>query len=392
MNAHGAPPLGSDGAGFARRSGGWLVDVVIKAVATIAVVSSFGAIDPRVWVSLSLLVLVPFAMQWWYNAAGSSPGMRLCRLTIVSSSGTKPGWRRGLVRTVGALPSMLVLGLGYFWAAWDRDSATWHDRLAGTRVVSLGDLVREGDEVAAEPTSAGEAGAAALLGNDEVPRLSADTSRTPSIGQVLRWCLGAALLNAATFRAVAAQRGAVRYAAAIAGLVGVALLFGQLTPIVADGYESRPTPSLGPSRAVGWITGVAVLLLFVGIAVVPTLAGWAVGARVFRLASASHRLPGPAHSYASALGFALVPGLLVAIGLGPILRVGTWLIVAGWVLLATSAASRAIDGHRRMRTAAVASLTVATFVGVVTAVFVVYIIAVVVVTLALWFVGVIEGP
>jgi uncharacterized RDD family membrane protein YckC len=27
------------------------------------------------------------------------------------------------------------LGLGYFWAIWDKDNQAWHDKIAGTVVV-----------------------------------------------------------------------------------------------------------------------------------------------------------------------------------------------------------------------------------------------------------------
>jgi uncharacterized RDD family membrane protein YckC len=35
------------------------------------------------------------------------------------------------------LLSILVLFLGYFWAAWDRKRQTWHDKIAGTYVVKI---------------------------------------------------------------------------------------------------------------------------------------------------------------------------------------------------------------------------------------------------------------
>lgn len=40
-----------------------------------------------------------------------------------------------LRETIGKFLSGLVLGLGYFWAIWDKDSQAWHDKIAGTVVI-----------------------------------------------------------------------------------------------------------------------------------------------------------------------------------------------------------------------------------------------------------------
>jgi len=51
-------------------------------------------------------------------------------------SGGLPGFGRMLLReTLGKIVSGLFLGLGYFWAVFDRDSQAWHDKIAGTVVL-----------------------------------------------------------------------------------------------------------------------------------------------------------------------------------------------------------------------------------------------------------------
>lgn len=66
---------------------------------------------------------------------GTSLGMRATHLTMVNAKGDAPGWRRGTGRAFASILSFLALGLGYFWAIWDRENRTWHDHLAGTWVV-----------------------------------------------------------------------------------------------------------------------------------------------------------------------------------------------------------------------------------------------------------------
>lgn len=40
-----------------------------------------------------------------------------------------------LREVIGKFVSGLVLGIGFFWAIWDKDNQTWHDKIAGTVVV-----------------------------------------------------------------------------------------------------------------------------------------------------------------------------------------------------------------------------------------------------------------
>ena len=72
---------------------------------------------------------------WLWNSLGWSPGKRAVGLRIVGEDGRRPGPDRGFRRTVGSLVSGLALLVGYLWAAWDRRSQTWHDKMAGTYVV-----------------------------------------------------------------------------------------------------------------------------------------------------------------------------------------------------------------------------------------------------------------
>lgn len=50
--------------------------------------------------------------------------------------GNFPGfWRMILRELIGKSVSSLFLGLGYFWAIWDKDGQAWHDKISGTVVV-----------------------------------------------------------------------------------------------------------------------------------------------------------------------------------------------------------------------------------------------------------------
>lgn len=69
------------------------------------------------------------------NLSGSTPGLRFLRLRIINPYGGNPeGWRL-VVRFFGSLLSLLLLGLGFVWVAFDREKRGLHDWLAGTYVI-----------------------------------------------------------------------------------------------------------------------------------------------------------------------------------------------------------------------------------------------------------------
>lgn len=85
---------------------------------------------------------------------GATPGKYLMHCRIVDlRTGERPRAGRSLLRYFGYVASLLPLGLGFLWIAWDRRKQGFHDKIAGTAVIyqpeddarkSLDDLMREG--------------------------------------------------------------------------------------------------------------------------------------------------------------------------------------------------------------------------------------------------------
>ena len=73
----------------------------------------------------------------WFLSKGLTPGKLLMGEQVVEHlRGGYPGLGRMLVREVfGKFVSGLFMGLGYFWAIWDKDGQAWHDKIAGTVIV-----------------------------------------------------------------------------------------------------------------------------------------------------------------------------------------------------------------------------------------------------------------
>jgi uncharacterized RDD family membrane protein YckC len=67
---------------------------------------------------------------------GTTPGMMLRGLQVVSFSGEPPTPRHMFLRSAGYVLSAGTFFLGFLWAMWDEDALTWHDRLSRTYLSS----------------------------------------------------------------------------------------------------------------------------------------------------------------------------------------------------------------------------------------------------------------
>lgn len=82
------------------------------------------------WV-IPLIVVMAF---WIVKSA--TPGKMLFQMRIVDAESLQPvSPARLLVRYLAYFISMLPLGLGFLWVAWDKKKQGWHDKIAGTVIV-----------------------------------------------------------------------------------------------------------------------------------------------------------------------------------------------------------------------------------------------------------------
>jgi len=89
------------------------------------------------WFRMYLLGLACLFFCWFWTHGGQTLGMRAWRVKLICADGAPVSWRKALLRFAGACLSLAVLGIGFAWAAVDRDRLAWHDRLSGTRPVLL---------------------------------------------------------------------------------------------------------------------------------------------------------------------------------------------------------------------------------------------------------------
>ncbi len=79
--------------------------------------------------------LVAILAFWTYRQA--TPGKMAIQARIVDAkTGAKPTLGQYVIRYIGYFIATIPLGLGILWVAWDPKKQGWHDKLAGTVVIS----------------------------------------------------------------------------------------------------------------------------------------------------------------------------------------------------------------------------------------------------------------
>ncbi len=96
---------------------------------------TFGRSDAIVYVAIAYLFYALY-FSLFVVLAGSTPGMQLRGLSIVRLDGGLPDTRQLLWRVFGYMLSGATLMIGFFWALWDEDHFTWHDRISQTYITS----------------------------------------------------------------------------------------------------------------------------------------------------------------------------------------------------------------------------------------------------------------
>jgi len=111
-------------ADFGERFLGWLIDVVVLAIAE-GVLGRRGG-GTVVW----------FLYNWLMLALndGRTLGKMAMNIRVARPDGSAIDMGTAAIRSAMALVSGIALAIGYLWAAWDPEKRTWHDIVANTRV------------------------------------------------------------------------------------------------------------------------------------------------------------------------------------------------------------------------------------------------------------------
>jgi len=111
-------------AGFWIRSGALFLDALL-----VAILTKLLALNGFYLVLFATYCTVLWALK------GSTIGGMICGLKVARLDDRPVDWPVALVRALAGFVSLVPLGLGFFWIAFDRDRQSWHDKIAGTIVV-----------------------------------------------------------------------------------------------------------------------------------------------------------------------------------------------------------------------------------------------------------------
>jgi uncharacterized RDD family membrane protein YckC len=132
--APGAAPAGPPITAALPRAGFWirmmalLLDLVLVAVLMDVLGHSAH--------NMELLVLAVYGAVMW-KLRGTTIGGIVFDLHVVRLDGRPIEWETAIVRAIGCFLSLVVVGLGFFWIAFDDGKQAWHDKIAGTAVVRV---------------------------------------------------------------------------------------------------------------------------------------------------------------------------------------------------------------------------------------------------------------
>ncbi|MGV8990907.1 MAG: RDD family protein [Thiobacillus sp.] len=81
-------------------------------------------------------VLLAYFSAFWLRS-GQTLAMKTWRIRLVQQNGDTLTFKQAMLRFVLALLGLMLAGIGFWWAFFDRDKQFFHDRLAGTRLIRV---------------------------------------------------------------------------------------------------------------------------------------------------------------------------------------------------------------------------------------------------------------
>ena len=95
-----------------------------------------GAITAVLTIQTPLIPLFAYFIIFW-GWKGSSLGGMALGIRVQKISGEPMDWPTSIIRSLSSIVSFLPFMIGFFWAGWDPENQSWHDKIAGTTVVRV---------------------------------------------------------------------------------------------------------------------------------------------------------------------------------------------------------------------------------------------------------------
>jgi uncharacterized RDD family membrane protein YckC len=115
-----------------------LLLIAVFFCATFILISSIGTegVDSgNILYQIFLIFLAYLYFCWHWVKGRQTLGMRSWYIYVVNESNTTLNWKQASLRYLASLLSLILLGLGFVWALFDKDKLALHDRLSKTKLV-----------------------------------------------------------------------------------------------------------------------------------------------------------------------------------------------------------------------------------------------------------------
>jgi uncharacterized RDD family membrane protein YckC len=124
-------------AGFWMRVIAYIIDGFIIAIPSFALGTAVLHADPLTRAGINLVIELTYFLYFWSAyGKGQTIGMQMLHMKVVKTDGSLLSVTAALVRYVGLIVAWIPLGLGVIWVGIDAKKQGWHDKMAGTYVVS----------------------------------------------------------------------------------------------------------------------------------------------------------------------------------------------------------------------------------------------------------------
>jgi uncharacterized RDD family membrane protein YckC len=124
-------------AGFWMRVIAWFIDGIIIGLPSIALGTVVLHTDKTGQSGIQLLLELTYFVYFWSSyGKGQTIGMQLLHMKVVKTDGSLLSVTGALLRFVGVIIGSITFCLGLIWVAIDAKKQGWHDKIAGTYVVS----------------------------------------------------------------------------------------------------------------------------------------------------------------------------------------------------------------------------------------------------------------
>ena len=86
---------------------------------------------------ISFLIGITYLVYFWSSyGKGPTIGMQLLHMKVVKTDGSLLSVTTALIRYVGLIVASIPFCIGLIWAGIDSQKQGWHDKIAGTYVLS----------------------------------------------------------------------------------------------------------------------------------------------------------------------------------------------------------------------------------------------------------------